>query len=103
MRLEEIQPALLAYSQSTQSTVLETVKAAQAKKVDDLDKFLAARFTRNKAAAIKVAHESDEGRPMETLWDVTTGVTAYARQLTHQDERVDMERIGGEILEMATA
>lgn len=101
--LEEVKPALLAYAQSTESTVLDTVKAAQAKKVDDLDAFLSARFTRNKAAAIKVAHEADEGRPMETLWDVTTGVTAYARQIPHQDERVEMERIGGQILDLATA
>lgn len=101
--LEEVKPALLAYAQSTQSTVLDTVKAAQAKKVDDLDAFLSARFTRNKVAAIKVAHEADEGRPMESLWDVTTGITAYARQIPHQDERVEMERIGGQILDMATA
>jgi hypothetical protein len=101
--LEEVKPALLAYAQSTESTVLDTIKAAQAKKVDDLDAFLAARFTRNKAAAIKVAHETDEGRPIETLWDAATAVTAYARNMPHQDERVDMERIGGEFLTMAMA
>lgn len=101
--LEEVQPALLAYAQSTESTVLDTVKAAQAKKVDDLDDFLARRFSRNKAAAIKVAHEADEGRPMETLWDVTTGITAYARGIQQQDERVAIERIGGEVMALATA
>lgn len=99
--LEEVKPALLAYAQSSQATVLDTVKAAQAAKVDDLDDFLAKRFSRNKSAAIKVAFEADEARPMETLWDVTTGVTAYARQIQHQDERVELERIGGEIMAMA--
>jgi hypothetical protein len=101
--LEEVKPALIAYANSTESTVLDTVKAAQAKKVDDLDAFLASRFTRNRAAAIKVVHQAEEGRPMETLWDVTTGITAYAKQLPHQDERVAMERVGGEVLDMAMA
>lgn len=101
--LEEVKPALTAYAQSTESTVLDTVKAAQAKKVDDLDEFLAKRFTRNRAAAIKIAHEADEGRPMETLWDVTTGITAYARGIQQQDDRVAIERIGGAVLDLATA
>lgn len=101
--LDEVRPALTAYAQSTESTVLDTVKAAQAKKVDDLDAFLAKRFTRNRAAAIKIAHEQDEGRPMETIWDVTTGITAYARGIQQQDERVAIERIGGEVLDLATA
>jgi len=103
--LEEVQPALLAYANSTESTVLDTVKAAQAKKVDDLDDFLSKRFglSRNKAAAIKVTHETEEGRPMETLWDVATGITAYAKGIQHQDERVELERLGGQALNMATA
>jgi hypothetical protein len=103
--LEEVKPALLAYANSTESTVLDTVAAAQAKKIDDLDDFLSKRFSlsRNRVAAIKVAHEADEGRPMETLWDATTGITAYARGIQHQDERVQLERIGGAILDLATA
>lgn len=101
--LEEVQPALVAYANSTESTVLNTVKAAQAKKVDDLDEFLTKRFSmsRNRVAAIKAIHEMEEGRPMETLWDVTTGVTAYAKGLPYIDERTDIERIGGRILSLA--
>lgn len=103
--LEEVKPALLSYAASTEDTVLDTVKAAQQKKVDDLDEFLSKRFSfsKNKVAAIKAVHESEEGRPMETLWDVTTGITAYAKQLTHQDERVEMERQGGDVLNLAVA
>lgn len=102
--LEEVKPALLAYANSTQNTVLDTVKAAQAKKVDELDDFLSKRFglSRNKVAAVKVAHEAEEGRPMETLWDVSVGITAYAKGIPHQDERVALERVGGQALSMAT-
>lgn len=101
--LDEVQPALLAYASSTESTVLDVVKAAQATKVDNLDKFLKERFSlgRNTISSIRVAHEMDEGRPMETLWDVTTGITAYARGVQYQDQRVELERIGGQVMDLA--
>lgn len=103
--LEEVKPALLAYAASTESTVLDTVKAAQRQKVDELDDFLSKRFSlsKNKVAAIKAAHELEEGRPMETLWDVATGITAYAKGVQYQDERVELERLGGSALNMAVA
>lgn len=102
--LDEVRPALQAYANSTENTVLDTVRAAQQAKVDNLDDFLSKRFSlsKNRVAAIKVAHESDEGRPMETLWDVTTGITAYARGIQHQDERVALERIGGQVMALAS-
>lgn len=103
--LDEVQPALQAYAESTESTVLNTVKAAQARKVDELDEFLSKRFSlsRNKVAAIKAVHELEEGRPMETLWDISTGITAYAKGVQYQDERVELERLGGQALTLATA
>ena len=55
-------------------------------------------FTTGQAKGIKLAFDSDELRPMETVWDVVTGVTAYARGIDHQDARVEMERIGGSFL-----
>lgn len=39
---------------------------------------------------------------METLWDVSTGITAYARGIAQQDDRVALERIGGSMLDLAT-
>lgn len=101
--LEEVKPALLAYANSTENTVLDTVKAAQATKVDELDDFLSKRFSlsKNRVAAIKATHEFEEGRPMETLWDVATGITAYAKGVQYQDERVTLERMGGAALAMA--
>jgi hypothetical protein len=99
--LEQVQPALLSYANSSSATVVNTIAAAQAKKIDDLDAFLAGRFGRNQVAQIKEAHMADEGRPIETLWDATTGVTAYARQIQHQDVRVELERKGGDILQLA--
>lgn len=101
--MEQVEPALLSYARSSTDTVVDTIKAAQAKKVDDLDKFLADRFGRSKVGALKAIHEQEEARPIETLWDVTTAATAYARALPHQDARVDMERAGGDVLKLAVA
>lgn len=47
------------------------------------------------------AFEADEHRPMESLWDVATGRTAYARAVPYQDQRVELERLGGKIIDMA--
>lgn len=53
------------------------------------------------ATAIKAAHMADEDRPIETLWDAATAVTAYARSIPFMNERVDLEREGGKILDLA--
>lgn len=99
--IEEVVPALEAYARSSASPVMSLVHAAQQKKIDDVDAFLASRFSKGQVGAIKAAYMADEQRPIETLWDATTAVTAYARGITYQDERVDLERAGGKILKMA--
>ena len=100
--LEEIQPVLIEYANSATSSVTETIKVAQQKRVDDdLDAFLAKRFSGVQATAIKAAHLREEGRPIETLWDAVTGVTAFAKTIEHQDNRVTVERLGGKLLDLA--
>jgi hypothetical protein len=99
--IEEVAPAIHAFAESSAAPMQTLLLAAQQKRVDDLDAFLRTRFTNGQANGIKAAHLADEGRPMETLWDVATGVTAYARGVKHQDARVEIEREGGRILAMA--
>ncbi len=96
--LEEITPALTAYAESSTATMVDMVKIAQKQRVDALDDFLATRFGPRVAQRIVDAHETDEHRPMETVWDVVTGVTAYARGIKHQNERVEIETVAGELL-----
>lgn len=99
--LEEVTPAIEAYREATASGVVKAIEDARNKRVDDLDAFLAKRFGKRQAASIVSAHQSDEGRPMENLWDVATGVTAYARGIEYQDQRVELEREAGKILDLA--
>lgn len=99
--LEEISPVLMEYSEASAAPIEQTIMEAQQKRVDDdLDKFLANRFTRSESNAIKQAHLREEGRPIETVWDATTAVTAHAKTIPHQDSRVQMERKGGAILDL---
>jgi hypothetical protein len=99
--IEEAVPAIQAYAESSALTITHAIEAARKARIDDVDKFLNGRFTRTKAGAIKAAHLNDEGRPIETLWDAATAVTAYARGVGYQDERIELEREGGRILDLA--
>lgn len=106
--IEQVQPALEAYANASSAGVLSAIKAARAQKLtgglanpDAVEEFLAKRFTRSESRAIMAAHEADEGRPIETLWDVTVGATAYARSIPWQDERVAIESKAGALLQAA--
>jgi hypothetical protein len=82
--------------------VTDVIAAAQQRKLDKVDEFLANRFTKTQASAIKAAHMAEEQRPIETMWDVTVGVTAYARGIQYQDQRVGLEREAGKIMQLAS-
>jgi len=100
--VREVTPTLLEYSRSATAPIVAQLTAAQARKVGDLDAFLKARkFTSAQSEAIQKIHVAEEGRPMETLWDISTGITAYARGKVYQNERVDLERVAGKVLDMA--
>lgn len=99
--LEEVAPAIRTYASSSTHSVVTAIADARAKRIDNVDTFLATRFTKSQVTAIKAAHVEEEGRPIESLWDATTAVTAYAKSVTWQDERVTLERKGGDILKLA--
>jgi hypothetical protein len=101
--LEEISPVLMEYSEASAAPIEQTIREAQQKRVDDdLEKFLKGRFTAAEGRAIQAAHEREEGRPIETIWDAVTGATAHAKTIEHQDARVDLERRGGKLLDLVS-
>lgn len=99
--IEQAAPAILAMSRASAAPMQDMLKAAQAKKIENVDAFLNARFSKSQASAIKAAHMADEQRPIESLWDASTGITAYAREIQHTDERVKLEREAGKVLALA--
>lgn len=99
--LEEITPVLQEYSNASALPIEQTIAEAQQKRVDDdLEKFMRTRFSASESKAIQQAAIREEGRPIESLWDVTAAVTAHAKSIPHQDARVAMERKGGALLDL---
>lgn len=99
--LDEVEPILVEYSNASAKPVLAAIEDARSKKIDNVEKFLANRFTKNLTQRIMQAHISDEGRPIETVWDAVTGITAAARTIKWQDERVSLEREAGKLMKVA--
>lgn len=103
--IEEAAPAIQAYANSATGDTVRVIEAARARSLgsaDKVDEFLQARFSRSQVSAVKAAFMADEQRPIETLWDVATGVTAYARSIQYQNERVELERAAGKVLALAS-
>ncbi len=100
--LEEITPVLTEYANASAAPVVDAIAAAQRSRLDDVDKFLVERFGAHVGLDVKDAHEREEGRPIETLWDVTVGASAYAKELPNQSTRVKVEREAGKIMALAS-
>jgi hypothetical protein len=99
--IEELAPALQAYANGSAAPVARLIADARAKRIDDVDSFLAQRFGKRMAETLKAAHDSDEHRPIESLWDAANAVTAHARGITYQDRRVELEEQAGDIIALA--
>jgi hypothetical protein len=96
--VREAAPALLAYANSSPTKLLASVQAAKAVTVarddDERRKFLTADamgFSLRRANEMLNAHQREEGRPADTAWDMVNAITAVARTIPHQDERLSLE------------
>lgn len=100
----ELTPMLRAYASASEEPIKAAMEAAQAKKVENLEVFLKnRRYAGNFANKLQSIHKAEEGRPVETIFDVVTAMTAYARGVEYQDERVALERDAGRILDLVAA
>lgn len=101
--LSEIMPALKTYASATSDRTVGLIEAARQKKIDDVDEFLAKRYGNRSVDQLKAIHMLEEARPIETVWDVATAITAKARSVPYQDERIKLERTAGELLQRVAA
>ncbi len=99
--LEQIAPVLQDYSESAASTVEQHLISAQNHKVDNVLDFLSKRYTKAKAKDYVQAYVRDENREPESLWDISVGMTAFARGIKNTDTRIELEREAGTILQLA--
>jgi hypothetical protein len=96
--LQTARPAIRKFMEAGTSNVTLMLEEARKAKIPDVDAFLAKRFTKSQVSGIKMAHLTEEQRPIETIWDANVGATAYARDMEHQDERLRIERLAGEMM-----
>ena len=102
--IEEVQPALRAMATSSTANIQSAIAAAQEAALGDrLTDFLETRFGKRLVPTLHDIHIDEEGRPIETLWDTVTAVTAYARRVPNTDRRLELEREAGRVLDLAVA
>lgn len=99
--LDHVAPVIEAYAESSAKPYEAALIAAQNKRIDDVQDFMRNRFSNRMATAILKAHEDEESRPVESLWDAATAITAYAKGIPFTDERVAVERVAGKVLDLA--
>ena len=104
---EELVPLLTEFADGEVGPIEETIRAAQSQKLakdeDAVRAFCADRFGKHFAELMAAAHMEEEGRPIETVWDAVTGATAAARDIQWQDQRIQVERLAGSLLDKVAA
>lgn len=97
--LDEMIPALQSYANGSTDGITQAIAAARAKVLGDKTaEFLANRFGPRKVQALQTVHMAEEGRPIETVFDVVTAATALAKQIPWIGPRVELEREAGKLL-----
>lgn len=96
-------PALQQYSNASTDRLLAGIKSAQAAVVASNDEsretFLQGRgFTKAETKKILDRVLMEEGHEARSVWDMVQGITAVARDLPHQDARVDLELKASKLL-----
>jgi hypothetical protein len=88
---------------------LDGIQAAQDAQIAEDEeqalKFLQKRvgLSARMAKAAYSRHGDEEQKPLKTIWDASNAITAIARDIPHQDNRLDLERKAGQLLDTVAA
>lgn len=100
-------PALRDFSNISASAVAK--KVIEAKRIsvgnndDEVSEWLMRRnFTKKTASEVLASVSTEEGHKARSLWDIVNGLTATARSINFQDERVELERKAGALMDKVT-
>jgi len=102
--LEQARPALASFANGSEKKLLDGVRAAKeaqvAKDEDEALAFLQSRdFSKKKALEILEQGEREEGVPVRSAWDFAQALTANARDIPNNDDRVAQEMAARKILD----
>lgn len=104
----EVQPAIENYANRDASSFVKAVEMAKGATVaEDNDRALSWLTNRglNRTQANNAIEriQIEEGREPRTVWDMVQGITAVARNITHVEDRADLERTAGRIFHRVAA
>ncbi|PDT26701.1 DUF932 domain-containing protein [Rhizobium sp. L9] len=104
--VHEAAPALTSFANSSPAAFVAGIQAARERIVahddDDRQSFLRRRgFSKSETGKIIETVLSEEGRPPESVFDFVQGITALARDKSHQDVRLELEGKARRLLESA--
>ena len=99
-------PALTRFANSSPASFVNGIKAARAQIVARTDEgqsdFLRKRgFSKAETGKIIETVFAEEGHPPSSVFDFVQGITAVARDKTHQDARLDLEARAKKLLDQA--
>jgi hypothetical protein len=102
----EAAPALTRFANSSSQPFIAGIRQARERIVartdDDRTEFLRKRgFGKAETAKIIETVLAEEGRKPESVFDFVQGITAVARDKTHQDARLDLEARAKKLLDRA--
>lgn len=100
----EIIPALDRMHAASTAPIVQRIASAQriTFRPAELDEFMAPIFGKGVSEAAQAVHLVEEERPIESLWDIVTGVTAHARSIANNDTRIELEKKAGSLLNKAS-
>ncbi|TIS55282.1 MAG: DUF932 domain-containing protein [Mesorhizobium sp.] len=101
----EAAPALARFADSSPAPFINGIKAARARIAarsdEDRTDFLRKRgFSKAETTKIIETVLAEEGRKPESVFDFVQGITAVARDKTHQDARLDLEGRAKKLLDL---
>lgn len=102
----EAAPALTNFANSSPAAFVAGIRAARERVVarndEERQTFLRRRgFSKGETGKIIETVLTEEGRPPESIFDFVQGITALARDRTHQDTRLELEGKARKLLESA--
>jgi hypothetical protein len=108
--MDEIAPALAEWAKGSTWDVVAKVKAAKAIEIakadepaDAIEWMVERGLSKRMAERAMVRVMEEEGHPLQTLWDACNGITALARSIQHQDDRVELETLAGRWMDKVKA
>lgn len=101
----ELTPALNNYVNASTVGIVEKVRSAKLLELGKTDEEVVdwlvdkTRLSKEWSTRVVRTVEKEEGHAARSVWDVVQGITAAARSMSHQDDRVALERTAGKLMD----